>query len=184
MSARITERQCGINQKRGLYSCGKCEGLIKVAEVAMEEVIVGFVAVCKECKLEKEIISKGLCRKCYDALRQAKRNAARKASKESSECEPTFGALAVETPYDKLANDFADVIYDAVNRAAREIDTAPRSLLSLITPPLAVKTEGIFLDFSEHIDLLTDLQAISDDVPGDILELCSMLVSGKLRLVA
>jgi len=165
MSARITERSCRVNRERGLFSCGKCDGLVNVSDVAMEEVIVGKLDTCKNCNKKKEIIARGLCRACYDALRH-------KGELQTAAGEPE------QIPVVSVDN----AIHPPVQSPPEK--TSPRSLLSMITPPLEVKTEGIFLDFSARPGLLVDLEAISDDVTGDILELCSMLVSGKLRMVA
>jgi hypothetical protein len=66
-----------------------------------------------------------------------------------------------------------------------KIEESPRSLLQLTIPPPPPEPlkEGFFLDFTGYPGLLTDLEAVSDDVPGDILELCSLLVQGKLHQV-
>jgi len=163
------------NRENEHILCQGCKGL----KGEKGEVIVGVIAICNKCKKEKEIIAKGLCRGCYDASRQAKRTAAKKAIKNEPAIQhqpEASGKLS-----DKLEMDFEDVNCKAVNVPPQ--DSAPRSLLSLITPPPEVKTEGIFLDFTDHPGLLVELEAISDDVPGDILELCSMLVQGKLREV-
>ncbi|RQW89914.1 MAG: hypothetical protein EHM79_02080 [Geobacter sp.] len=179
MHARITLRQCAVNRENEHILCLGCEGL----KGEKGEVIVGVVGICEKCKKNKEIIAKGLCRICYDALRQAKKNAARRRVRETP-----FVEEMSELP-ESTGNTFADLAesydgldYHPVDRPAHTRST--RSLLSMITPPPEVKTEGIFLDFSARPGLLVDLEAISDDVPGDILELCSMLVSGKLRGVA
>jgi len=136
MSARITERQCGINQERSLFSCGKCDGLVNVVDVAMGEVIVGVMAVCTRCKFEKEIVAKGLCRSCYDFLANEKRKAARTAVHEK----PVAGKLSepavpVGKPHDKHAKVSEDVSCEPAATTETGATIAPRSLLSMITPP-------------------------------------------------
>lgn len=165
MSARITERQCGINRERGLFSCGRCDGLMGMADIDIEEGLMGKVGTCKNCKKDKAIIARDLCRSCYDTLRH--KGELQTVTAEPEQIPVVSTDKAIHPPVQPLPEK-----------------DAPRSLLSMITPPLAVKTEGFFLDFSNHPGLLVDLEAISDDVTGDILELCSMLVSGKLRMVA
>lgn len=169
MSAKITERQCGINQERGLYLCGKCDGLVRLIEVDIEEDLVSKRGTCVKCKRpDLMIVGQGLCGKCYTDRKKESKSAI--VQPEMSPPENTDNAVAVPVR--------------VPDEPAIAPDKTPRTLMSMITPPPDVKTEGIFLDFTDQPNLLADLQAISDDVPGDILELCSMLVSGKLRLVA
>ena len=130
---------------------------------------MGKKGTCAKCKRpDMSIVAAGLCGKCYADSKKVAETAA--AQPETSPLGNNAGIVVAPGTF--------------MGEAATVASRNPRSLLSFITPPPEVKTEGFFLDFSDHPGLLVDLEAISDNVPGDILELCSMLVQGKLREVA
>jgi hypothetical protein len=171
MSARITERQCGINRARELFSCKHCFGLENITETAIEGEIVSKKGKCVKCKRpDMAIVAAGLCGKCY-LDRKKEIEAAAASGSDANETPPAGNEEIISTPADHIVSVATETT----------AGSNPRSLLSMITPPPTVKFEGIFLDFSAHPGLLVDLEAISDNVPGDILVLCSMLVQGKLR---
>jgi hypothetical protein len=125
MSARITERQCGINRARELFSCKHCFGLENITETAIEGEIVSKKGKCVKCKRpDMAIVAAGLCGKCY-LDRKKEIEAAAASGSDANETPPAGNEEIISTPADHIVSVATETT----------AGSNPRSLLSMITPP-------------------------------------------------
>jgi hypothetical protein len=191
MSARITPRQCAINQERDLYSCGKCVGLVNVRNESFKEVNMpkkeegagrrGKHLLCKVPGCDNIRVKNQMCMKHYkECLQQP-----------SGEIAPPPAAPAPFTPcdisstYGATAPDSAEDISVAVPSILPEQTNSPGPLSALLPPPIpAEHRPGFFLDLTAHPELHAWLRDLvkEADIPMAVIGLLEARRNDLLRL--